>query len=201
MADFITNSKEFVKEALYELQRRIYPQEMIVAKRLFEGIKKELLFFIETHPVSQELITHRSPSEILNTTGSLFGFLGFHSGTRPIDTVLKITAEKTRYKVRKRLLGRGFVLDLILPELSDYRVDELVLPWEGGIGLVEAIERGFSGLDHYVKTTIHNARSRSGDGIQIQNQVRQRNFTGRPYLSEIFQRVRDYGLRSVQSLK
>src|SRR6478736_2753604 len=118
---FITSAKQFISAALDEVEKRIFPKQLALAKIMFERKKREIVNLIQTHPISQELKNHTAPSRILGTRGSLFGFVGFKEGFDPVAEIIRITEQKMTYKVRKRLLGGGFTVDLIMPGLRDYR--------------------------------------------------------------------------------
>lgn len=186
----LNSAKAFVKDFIGQISRRVEPEETKIADDFFKEKRKEVISSIINHPVSSEIRSHIAPSRILGpgVRGSLYGFMGFPAGTKPIDTIVKIVEQKMTYKTRKRLFGRGLLISIIFPTLDDFRVPELLLPYEGGGAFPEVIERGAAGLNHYVQSR-NAARSRSREGLQSKRVIRQRNLGPIPYLTPIFARA------------
>lgn len=187
----ITSAKQLVADFKQAISRRVEPEENVIAQEFFEQRKKDIINQIKDHPVSQELRSHIAPSPILGggVQASLYGFLGFVAGTKPIDTVLKIVESKMSYTVKKKLFGRGLKIDISFPTNQDFRVPELILPWEGGGNFIESLEKGVSGLQYYIKYTRPQARSR--EGIQAKKPVRTKSLGPIPYLTPILKAAQE----------
>ena len=171
--------------------RKIGPQEYQVAQKFFDDLKKEIIDQILADPVSQELINHTNPSQILGIRGTLFGFLGLVEGFEPMNEIVKIVDSTMSFKLSKRLVRKGYKMTVTVPTLDDFRTPDLLLPWEGGRGLVDAIEKGVSGLSYYIESRKNIAYSRSGEGIQTKKPVRQQEFRKKDWITKVFKRVSD----------
>ncbi len=191
----IQSAKAFVKDVLDRIQARPPGrEENQIAEKFFEDRKKEVLNSIRDHIVSRELRAHTKPSSLLpsGVKSSFYGFVGLPSGSKPVDVILDITNKKMKYTVKKKLLRRGMTVEILFPDIRDYRVPELTLAWLGGYGLVDGVEKGISGLSYFISTNEKNKnRSRSREGLQAVNRVRTAEYTGRPYLSAIFAKAQE----------
>jgi hypothetical protein len=181
----IKSAKQLISDFAGVISRRVEPEEKLTAQEFFNQRKKEIINQIKDHPVSQELRSHIMPSPILGAgvKSSLYGFLGFVAGTKPVDIVLDIVEKKMSYTVKKKLFGRGLKIDITFPTIQDFRVPELTLNYEGGGNFIETIEKGASGLQYYIKYTRQAARSR--EGIQAKKPVRSNSLGPIPYLTPI----------------
>ena len=173
-----------------DANKKITTEQRVVADLFFQGVKSQVINAIKESPVTQELENHTSPSQILNTQGSLFGFLGLIEGQKPVDEILSIVEQVMGYKLSRRLIKGGLKITIKVPDKKDFRTDDLILPWEGGYSVLDAVEKGLSGLGFYIAAK-NIAYSRSGDGIQVKNKVRESEFRGMPWLSPIFKEVKD----------
>lgn len=191
---FIKSAKQFLKSVLDKVLGRIAPQERFIAERFFDKKRKEIINQIIAHPISQELKNHTAPSPTLGTPGSLFGFLGLNSGSHPVDDIIHVVESRMTYKVSKKIFRKGLGIEIKFPSLADFANEpNLIIPWEGGLSVPEAIEVGLSGLGFYIRATDARSRkiSRSGDGLQAQNQIRQTIAPRTPYLTQIFAAQRE----------
>ena len=170
--------------------KKITDEQRIVADLFFNGVKKDVIDKIRDTDVSRELIDHTSPSPILGTKGSLFGFLGLVEGQEPVEEIIKIVDRIMTYKLSRRLIRGGIKITIKVPDKKDFRTDDLVLPWDGGYSVVDAIEKGLSGLTHYISAK-NLSYSRSGEGLQVKQTVRNLNYKPRPWISPILQAVKD----------
>lgn len=170
---------------------KITPEEYSVAQKFFDDLKKEIIEQILSDPVSQELIHHTNPSQILGIRGTLFGFLGLVEGFDPMPEIVKVVETTMSFTLSKRLIKKGYKMKIQVPTLEDFRTPDLILPWEGGRGLVDAIEKGVSGLGYYIENRKNTGISRSGEGIQTQKRIRQIEFRKRDWITKVFKRVKD----------
>ena len=183
-----TSASQFVNLFFKEVDRKgISREQLQVAHIFFENIKAELIDRIIDDPVTQELINHPDPSPILGGIhGTLFGFLGLYAGTDPVAHIIKIVNGIMVPRVSRRLIRGGVKVSTKIPELSDFRIKELEMPWEGGGGIVDGIENGISGLHHYLYPRRMPANSKSQEGVQAANPIRSATFIPRPWLTPIF---------------
>jgi len=189
-----TNFGKFFGDFWKQVNKKITPEQAIVAELFFQRIKDQVIKEIRNTDVSKELMDHSTPSAILGTPGSLFGFLGFIEGQEPVQEIINIVNRVMTFKISRRLVRGGIKLTVKVPDRKDFRTDDLILPWEGGYGAVDAIEKGLSGLTNYISTKEKSsaiAYSRSGEGIQVKRKVRRWKYKPRPWISPILQAVKD----------
>ena len=190
MPDRPTSLPEFVNaffQALFKAP--IGKEERLAAQSFFDELKKEIVSQVLEHPISQELINHSAPSQTLGISGSLFGFLGLIAGSDPMSVITEIIDRTMNFKLSRRLIKGGYKVTVTIPTKEDFRVPELLLPWESGIGLVEGIEGGVSGLSNFITQT--SAASRSNEGVQTGNKIRQKEFGGAPWITPILNSVKN----------
>lgn len=169
-----------------------------LAKEVFQEEKNQFLENFYSHPVSEEIKEGPLAPNISQTLdgnyGNLFSFIGFAEGSDPIGDLA-------------RLLKEGIYLDPKLYALEDwengvifkYKVNVLAvsdieaetpLPWEPGKSWVRGIERGISGLGHYLYRE-RGTRSRSGTGIQVEGNYRPYvRFNNTRYLSDLLNKFK-----------
>ena len=196
MASKGTSFNKFFKDFWDGANKKITTEQRVVADLFFNSVKREVIDKIRNDAISLELSNHTAPSPILggNTKGSLFGFLGLVEGQEPVEEIIKIVERIMTYKLSRRLIRGGLKLTIKVPDKKDFRTDDLVLQWDGGYSVLDAIEKGLSGLSHYISTKEKPyaiAYSRSGDGIQVKTKVRDDKYEPRPWLTPIFQAVKD----------
>lgn len=194
MAKKGTSFNKFFKDFWDGANKKITVEQRAVADLFFNGLKRDVIDKIRNDKISQELTNHTAPSPILDAPGSIFGFLGLVEGQEPVEEIINIVERIMTYKLSRRLIRGGLKLTIKVPDKKDFRTDDLVLQWEGGYSVVDAIEKGLSGLTHYISTKEKPyaiAYSRSGDGVQVKTKVRDDKYQPRPWISLIFQAVKD----------
>lgn len=162
---------------------------ILYAKKLvnleFEKIKKKFIKEIVEHPVSIEIASGPSASNTSNTLGgegNLYSYIGFQSGSRPIDPIVKLITEGTVLSSIIFSKNGSFRVVAKYPTAKDI-FNVTPLPWAEGRSWAEGIEKGLSGFGFYLNTESDN--SRSGAGIQVKNKIRKGKFSNRPYISGI----------------
>lgn len=182
-----TSPSQFINLFFKEVDKKTISREQLtVAHVFFESIKDKLFEAIRSNPISQELINHTSPSQVLGTPGTLFGFLGLPEGSEPIEEIIRIADSIMVPRVSRRLVRGGVKVSVKIPDISDFRTKGLEMPWEGGGGIVDGIEKGISGLHHYLYPRRMPGYSISQEGIQVEQVVRSADFKPRPWLTPIF---------------
>ena len=165
----------------------------------FEKHKAVLKRDFASHPVTVELeggVNASNTSNTLGGKGNLFTFIGFNSGdspTQPIHFALD-NISLTQVLVKRDGTSSSFVL---YPTEDDiFRITPL--PWAEGRSWAEGIENGLSNLGHFLAKPSDN--SRSGGGIQSQNQVSTRTFSKTPYISKMIKKF-EHSIKNLNSLK
>ena len=184
-----TSLKQFIEFFFREVDiTPISPQQRAAAEEFFNELRNDVIDAIRDSEVSQELTNHTTPSSILGTPGSLYGFLGFVEGFEPVEEIIRIVKEKMSYRVSRRLLRGGLKITITLPTLEDFETPDMILPFEGGYGAVKAIEKGLSGLSHYLKAK-NLSYSRSAEGVQSSTPIRGGEYQKRGWITPILQDV------------
>ncbi len=184
-----TSAAGFVKSFFEEINKKVTPDQLAIADDFFESLKKEVIEKISASDVSQELINHTNPSPILGTSGTLFGFLGLVEGQSVVPEIIQVVENTMSYSISRRLIRGGIKISVKIPSLEDFRTPDLELPWEGGYSVVDAVEKGLSGLQNYIFKK--SPGSRSQEGVQTKNQVRGTKFTKHPWISPILKEVKN----------
>lgn len=184
-----TSAASFVKSFFDEINKKVTPDQIKIADEFFESLKKEVIEKILASDVSQELINHTNPSRILGTSGTLFGFLGLVEGQSVVPEIIQIVENTMSYSISRRLIRGGIKISIKIPSLEDFRTPDLELPWEGGYSVVDAVEKGLSGLQNYIFK--NSPGSRSQEGVQAQNKIRNVKFTKHPWISPILKEVKN----------
>lgn len=171
------NSKKLIKSA-----------DAIVKKK-FESNKNSFLTEFDNHVVTQEISEGSSApniSKTLNGQGNLFGFIGFNEGDSPIENLRNFLNKNFDFK-RKNISNKKISYTIYYPSFEKIK-SITKMPWESGRSWVEGIERGISGLSYYLyKKSI---ASRSGGGIQSENQINISSFKTMKYMTEIINKFK-----------
>lgn len=185
--------KQGSKEIAYGIRTRINSK--------LNKMEADARKMFESDPVTKEIeggVEASNLSGRLNGYGNLFTFIGFFVEDRPIDSLRRILFEEVDYdnekhlSVRKYSVNGQFITYKIkvsgygLPDI--YNHEELLFPdkWADGTW-VEALEDGVSGFEYYMNSTgILDGRSRSTEGIQIKNRLREGEMKADAYLSKIY---------------
>tara|TARA_B100001123_G_C15252353_1_gene1003262 strand:+ start:1030 stop:1626 length:597 start_codon:yes stop_codon:yes gene_type:complete len=175
----VGNSREFQKEA-----HRI-------AQRKMEEAKALMIQEFNLHPVTQELEMGGSASNISGTLGgygNLFSFMGFSAGSKPTEEVRKFLKESIKLKTSssKKTSKATKEFTINTPTLDSFRFASM--PWESGNSWVKSVEKGMSSFSYFMHKA-HEA-SRSGMGIQIDNNIRNKSSAPTKYMSEILEKFR-----------
>jgi hypothetical protein len=173
----VNNSKAFDKEALRAAQTRL------------NAAKQKLLEEFEQHPVTAEMKGGAESSNLsgsLGGYGNLFSFMGFNEGSNPTKVVKNFLQSFISLKPTGRSRGSVKEYNVQIPSMEDF--DFAKMPWESGNNWVRAIETGVSGFSYYMHKA-HEA-SRSGVGIQIDNQLRGKGSKSVSYMTELLNKFR-----------
>ena len=152
----------------------------------FEKIKEEMLSEFNSHPVTIEIeggINAQNTSKTLSDITNLYSFIGFEQGDKPVE-VIRQMLKKASYK---KLIGKDSVINYTfeIPTAQEIFL-ATPLPWETGRSWAKGIEEGISGLGYYIKQV---KNSRSGLGVQSQNQVRKGvRFNNTQYISSLIKK-------------
>jgi hypothetical protein len=155
-------------------------------KKSVQESQREMLSEFESHPVTKEIDSGSdgyNGSGTLGGYGNLYSFIGFEEGTDPIAPIRNLLKKALTIKSSPRnhkSMITNFMVEL--PSKEDI-FNMSPMPWASGRSWVEGIEKGISGLGHYLKT--QSFSSRSGEGVQTKKPIRGGGFSNTKYLSSI----------------
>lgn len=156
----------------------------------------------EEHPVTREIDGGIGSANISNTLGggsapkNLFSFIGFDGGSDPLTPIRKrlysdkksssgITMVKIGQDTRGTLMRYQFKVSAPFEQI--YK--ETPIPWATGLSWAEKIETEIPGFTKFLPA-YGLKNSRSGGGVQLENDVRGGSFTPPEggYLRGIFEK-------------
>lgn len=156
---------------------------------MYMTAKRAMMREFDRHPVTQELEagpTAVNFSGTLGGYGNLFSFIGFPAGSEPTEALRQLLASVEFKQTQFR--NRMWYFRVGIPSRAD--VEHVTpMPWEGGNSWAIGIERGISGLSHYMY--IKWMGSRSGTGLQLPYENwDDLQFETQPYITEILRNFR-----------
>ena len=151
-------------------------------KDKFEKLKKDMIVDFLNLPITKEIMAGPDASNISGTLGgygNLFSFIGFNKGDDPIAPILNLMYKSNCKFTRMNAAGRfNIKIEIPTPE----QIFEVTpLPWAPGISWAKRMEIGLSGLGMFMSK--ESPYSRSGGGLQSQNQIRKATFSNTQYIS------------------
>ena len=177
--DKINKSDSFVKRGWIVAKRK--------ADQFFLPKKQQMISRFLNHPVSMEIKGGPSASNLSGVTsgyGNLFSFIGFEKGSDPIEDLRKGLSLLTQLRKRK-YEKLNWIFTVKLPDLNSL-TPYSPMPWQSGASWAIEIEKGLSGLQNYLNRKNGIAKSKSGTGIQVKNNIREVTASRKKYLSKIF---------------
>lgn len=179
------NSKQ-IKD---KIESAAYFKVLSIAKKKAEQAAKEkkvefLQRFVE-HPITQELLDPSENYGVDGQNGNLFSFLGFDSGSKPVEDLYKYFEKniKLQEKYTYDKSNKTFKFTVTYPnideikeftDLGKYSTENNENGWGEGRSWAISIERGIPGLAYYKFSTdqkVLGGDSRSGFGLQRHNQI------------------------------
>lgn len=207
------NQKAVVKSALNVAKKSKEADKKAreEAKKKAEEAKQQLLRDFESSAITKEIEAgpenktnySRNLSGLPRGKGSLFGFIGFAESDKPMDILRMylIKSGKIAPVVKKTIKKNQvfFQYTVRIPNMTE--IESITpMPWEGGRSWVRAIERGISGLGYYLSTK--SKSSRSGQGVQVSNQLRTATYRPTKYMSNIIKNYLNFlktGKKAIKS--
>ena len=169
-------------------------QSLIMAEERAQEAREEMLKNFEANPITRELEAGSENTVnfsgnlrgIAYGEGSLFGFIGFNEGDKPIDLVRAYLQMSGKIlKTPKKLTSGGrTIYEYKVKAASTSQLESMTpMPWEAGRSWVRAIEKGISGLGYYLLS--NSPKSRSGQGVQASRKLRGAAYMPSKYMSSI----------------
>lgn len=147
-----------------------------------DKVKKQMIAEFNSHSITKDIEAGSNASNIPGG-GSLFALIGFDAGDNPVDRLRAFLLNSLKVKITnisKSEVAFSFKLDIPSKEQMDIISP---LPWAAGRSWLDEVERGVSGLGRFLSKQSY--ASRSGEGIQVDGNVRQSSLSGTPYITEI----------------
>lgn len=172
--------------------RQVRKLALSIAEKKLEIAKNELIQDFVSHPVSKEISGGPNSSNLSGTLGgygNLFSFIGFNSGSNPVDLWISFLRNKIQIKNKNPKVKSGgsdditFEFDVSGVSDTDFMVAGQ-MPWELGRSWIKAIEQGISGFSFYVSKKL----GRSGGGIQAKNSVRSGQYQRTSYWTSMWKK-------------
>lgn len=161
-----------------------------VVANLLDKNRSKFLNEFEQHPVTQEISSGPSSSNVSNTLGgrgNLFSFIGFFKSQNPIEEFRSFLQNSFSFKRKKNNNKLNYIIQY--PSLE--KIKEVTpMPWEGGRSWAISIEKGISGLSYYLANKFSD-KSRSGEGLQSKQKVNNLNYKSIPYMSKIIKKFKE----------
>ena len=136
---------------------------------IFRNAKRMMLKEFDRHNVTQEILAGPTALNISGTLGgygNLFSFIGFDSGSEPIEA-LQRTLEMGTYMRQTVYRNKAWYFQVTLPT-NEAVSKASQMPWEHGNSWAFAVEKEISGLSHYMyRRKGIGSTSKSGTGLQI----------------------------------
>lgn len=196
MAKFFRFSGLFTRNLEKQARTIALSQALDIGTAQLELLKEKLLDAVRLHPISQELSSLTLPSKFVKSksgTATLYGYLGFPSGSNPTEDLISFLEDTVKVNSRRKyfVVGKKIITSLSIPTKGDMNGDDrLKLPWSS-IGWPILLENGVSGLaggSHFLQKPADASRSELG--IQIKGITRP-DLAPIPFLSQIFKDFRE----------
>jgi len=186
----------FLQEAKFELDKFLAPsakpEVTKMIRRSFQNKKNQMIAELLNHPVTVEIKGGIDSQNISGTLGggsaNLYSFIGFESGTDPIDPIVDFLQKSIQIKFTRT--GARFLMYTVeIPEPKEI-FDITPMPWATGRSWAKGIESGISGLGYYLRK--ESRTSRSGIGIQSPRKVRKKGsqFKNTKYITSLINKYK-----------
>lgn len=184
-------NKNAIRDVALKALRAFEKEAEAEAKKIFEKNKKEMIQEFNDHPITQEIKGGPQAPNSSNTLGgygNLFSYIGFPmedgDPTKEVEQHLKkgtlLLKVPTVTQDKDKVI---FNFKISVPD-DDSIKGITPMPFEPGRSWVYAIERGISGLSYYIYKKFLPS-SRSGTGVQADNQIRSLTYKPVKYFSQI----------------
>lgn len=188
MAALPLDVKNALKRQVPKAVRKDFEREI---RDKFKKIKQEMIKEFLSDPVTMEIMSGPTSTNISGTLGgisNLFAFIGFDQGDQPIAPILNSleSVDIIYNKDLKKTNQIGVSFNVFLPTAEEiFAITPL--PWATGRSWAQGIERGLSGLGYLLRKD----GGRSGAAVQSRvNKVRGGRFQNRPYISSFINKYK-----------
>lgn len=170
-----------------------------VVLKEFQKEKVKLIKEFARHPVTLELeggIGASNTSNTLDGRGNLFSFIGFESSDKPTAPIYEKLNE---IQVTSTIIQKnGTSVSTILYPAPNEIFAVTPMPWAEGRSWAEGIEKGIPNLGRYLFKD--SDKSRSGKGVQSQNQVSSATFSPTSYIGTMMNKF-EHNIKTLNTLR
>ena len=158
---------------------------------IFKKAKRAMMREFDRHPVTAELVAGPRAvnfSDTLGGYGNLFSFIGFKNGDEPTQDLRLLLEIATTFR-QTVYRDRAWYFQVSTP--TKRAIEGVTrMPWEEGNSWATGVEKGISGLSHYMFKRW--ASGRSGYGFQLPyDNLEDSVFKTQPYMTEILANFRE----------
>lgn len=191
MAFSLKNIKGFIDGVAKKALGKRGDEAIYLAKIHGQAVKQAILNEIKNHPFSKDLESHAQSAYLNGRKGTLFGFLGFDTGTNPVQELITFLDNFWEVKPVPQFGLRGLTVNIKLKPVkpSDLKNAGLVLPWQPSVAWPYAVESNISNLPFFL--SINKGRSLEGLQLKTAREGMTAEFHGVSYISDIFKRNRN----------
>lgn len=168
------------------LTRRTRPALEDLVYSRFESAKEWFLEEVRNHEISKDIESHAPSPRLGSATGTLFGFMGFEYGQKPINELIGFLDKNIKLIPNMASKGRFFSSTVSYPSKDAFFIKLFKLKWSEGWPVM--IEQGISGLPYYINK--ESEESRSQEGVQTKRIIRSKDWEGEDYLTPLFAQFR-----------
>jgi len=149
--------------------------------------KREFISEFENHPVTKEISSGASATNISGTLGgygNLFSFIGFYSADNPVSVVTNLL---NRIKLLQKIdiKKSGITANIYVPSLQDFG-DQTKMPWQTGRSWLLDIEKTISGIGSYLYKKYDKSRSKTA--LQSNFDYSNKSFKSVKYFGEMYKK-------------
>lgn len=160
---------------------------------IYYNAKRMMLKEFDRHDITQEILAGPDGVNISGTLdgyGNLYSFIGFQQGSEPTEALRELLDLGTSFE-RTVFRNNAWYFRVTMP--TKEAIENVTqMPWEHGNSWAFSVEKYISGLSHYMYKENLGGRSRSGSGLQTQEEyLEDVHFSGKPYITEILNNFRD----------
>ncbi len=180
------NLEQFRKEILADTGGQLSRAAYALANERFQENKEQLMEDFENHEVTQEIEAGPEPeeSDLIDDKGraNLYSFIGFEGdeGRDELEDIRTILEQDITIKQSPNKGDAKWQFGIFIPSDDDLE-NVTPMPWGTSRSWLRAIERGISGINHYLYRL---ESGRSEGGIQVKGDYRhgQARFKPRGYV-------------------
>lgn len=188
------HTRRFEREVAKALSSKpMQNKAYVIAQERLNNAQREMSEEFEAHPVTKEIDGGKDSANLSGTLGgygNLFTFIGFSSESNPMSSIRKYLQQTSSVlrqpTIRRKQAFVDMTFRIKVPTLEGVE-SVSPSPWSGRSWARE-VERGISGFGSYMNSNSSLSKSRSGQGLQLDNELRAMAYRPIRYMSSILQK-------------